>query len=56
MVGMLVNVANQCNSRINYRDMYYKRTLVHSLMNVSSKKNFLSQMIVRWPTRVTHAN
>ena len=26
IVDMSVNVANQCNSRNNYRDVYYKRT------------------------------
>ena len=31
IVGMSVNVAYQCNSRINYRDVYYKRT--GSLLN-----------------------
>ena len=31
IVGMSVNVANQCNSRNNYRDVYYKRT--GSLLN-----------------------
>ena len=52
---MSVNVANQCNSRINYRDVYYKRT--GSLLNERKfqEKCFIARdcplkSLRTWPT------